>query len=163
MCSISGPEDTYRKLVQQTEGNWLRGLIAFAILEEQKVEWMRHMESTSGALPTGDQVRRWYQHQPESALRRVQGAAEVVLNEYSGALTESIEKGYRKEVIDRVVLSTIRSSKKFWPTFIANVAAGCVAALLFSSLLVLLTIIVFRDPSPIAMIRQVQEIYDGKQ
>lgn len=162
MCRIAGPEDTYRKLVQQAEGGWLHGLIAFAVLEEQKIEWMRHVETISGSLPTGEEVRSWYRHQPASVLRRAQEAAEGILRGYGSELSESIEGDYRREIIDSVVVSEIRSINRFWPKFIANVAAGFVAALLFSTLLVLLTLIAFRDPSPIAMIKQVKEVHDGK-
>ena len=79
MSNLSGPEDTYKLLVEQSQDNWLYGLVAFAVLEEQRIEWMRHIESKSGALPTDQQIRDWYQQQPSSVLLRARGTAENAL------------------------------------------------------------------------------------
>lgn len=162
MSNLSGPEDTYKLLVEQSQDNWLYGLVAFAVLEEQRIEWMRHIESQSGALPTDQQIRDWYQQQPSSALLRARGTAENALKVYAEEIATTIEEDYKKEILESTVVSEIRSNNRFWPQFGANVASGLVSTLIFSLLLVLLALIVFRDPSPVAMIKQTQEAQNGK-
>lgn len=161
MSTLSGPEDAYKLLVEQSQDNWLYGLVAFAVLEEQRIEWMRHIESKSGSLPSAQQIRDWYQQQPGSVLLRVRGTAENALKVYAEEIAATIEEDYRKDILNDVIVSEIRSSTKFWPQFGANVAAGIVSTLLFSLLLVLLALIVLRDPSPVAMVKQAQEATNG--
>ncbi|MEG9857231.1 MULTISPECIES: hypothetical protein [Stenotrophomonas] len=161
MSTLSGPEDTYKLLVEQSQDNWLYGLVAFAVLEEQRIEWMRHIESRSGSLPSSQQIRDWYQQQPDSVLLRVRGTAENALKVYAEEIAATIEEDYKKDILNDVIVSEIRSSTKFWPQFGANVAAGIVSTLLFSLLLVLLALIVLRDPSPVAMVKQAQEATNG--
>jgi len=162
MSNLSGPEDTYKLLVEQSQDNWLYGLVAFAVLEEQRIEWMRHIESKSGALPTDQQIRDWYQQQPSSVLLRARGTAENALKVYAEEIATTIEEDYKKEILESTVVSEIRSNNRFWPQFGANVASGLVSTFIFSLLLVLLALIVFRDPSPVAMIKQAQEAQNGK-
>lgn len=162
MSGLSGPEDTYKLLVEQSDDNWLYGLVAFAVLEEQRIEWMRHIEAKTGSLPSDQQVRDWYQQQPSAVLLRARGTAENALKVYAEEIAATIEEDYRKEILNDVVVSEIRANSRFWPQFGANVAAGIVGTLLFSLLLAVLAFIVFRDPSPVAMVKQAQEIEHGK-
>lgn len=68
MPLISGPEDAYRILVEESEENWLRGLLAFAIVEEQRIEWAKHFERHNERPPDTADVR--YEQQPDGVLRR---------------------------------------------------------------------------------------------
>jgi len=52
----------------------------------------------------------------------------------------------------------MRSSNRFWPKFVANVAAGVVGAAIFSVLLVLIVLVAVRDPSPVGLIKHAQEV-----
>lgn len=45
MAKYSGSPDIYRELVEDSKENWLYGLVAFAVVEEQRIEWMKHYES----------------------------------------------------------------------------------------------------------------------
>lgn len=38
MTRYSGSQDIYSELVEKSELNWLLGLVAFAIVEEQRIE-----------------------------------------------------------------------------------------------------------------------------
>jgi len=82
MSSMSGSEDAYSTLVERGEEGWIYGLVAFAIFEEQRIEWMRHIESRSGCLPDSEQIREWYEQQPISALIRAREAAKVMLSKH---------------------------------------------------------------------------------
>ena len=44
MTLFSGPVDIYEELVekQPDDEEWLLGLVAFAVIEEQKIEWIKH-------------------------------------------------------------------------------------------------------------------------
>jgi hypothetical protein len=66
MTRYCGSQDIYSELVEKSEQNWLLGLVAFAIVEEQRIEWMRHFEITNNRPPSDDEVRAWYQQQPSS-------------------------------------------------------------------------------------------------
>ncbi|UQY88569.1 hypothetical protein LQE85_04955 [Stenotrophomonas rhizophila] len=82
MSSLTGSEDAYSTLVERGEEGWIYGLLAFAIFEEQRIEWMRHIESRSGCLPDSEQIREWYEQQPISALIRVRETAKVMLTKH---------------------------------------------------------------------------------
>lgn len=162
MDTLSNSEDAYKALVDKDPGHWLLGLLAFAVLEEQRIEWMRHVETRSGRFPTTEQVCNWYEQRPVSALDRARNTAENVLNGYAEDLSRSIDEGYRTSIRDGVVVAEIRSTNRFWPNFLANVAAGVVSAVLFSVLLVLIVLVAIRDPSPVGLIRQIQEVQSGR-
>lgn len=162
MSNLSGPEDIYCQLVEQSEENWLLGLVAFAVVEEQRIEWMRHFESQNGSLPTDQQVHDWYRQQPSSVLLRARGTAENALKAYAEEVAVTIEEDYRREIQESALIEEIRSHNRFWPQFGANIAAGMLSTFIFSLLLVLLAQIVFNDPSPVAMIKKSQETVHAK-
>ena len=60
MARYSGPEDVYRELVEESEENWLSGLVAFAIVEEKKIEWMKHHREQHNMQPNPRQICEWY-------------------------------------------------------------------------------------------------------
>lgn len=92
---------------------------------------MRHVKTRSGCLPTSEQVCNWYEQQLVSALNRARSTAEGVLNGYSEDVSRSIDESYRASIRDGVVVAKIRSSSRFWPKLVANVAAGVVGATFF--------------------------------
>lgn len=161
MNNLSGPEDAYRNLVEKGPEGWIYGLVAFAVLEEQRIEWMRHVESRSGSLPGSEEIRNWYEQQPASTLIRARGAAESMLSEYAEELAKSLDEKHRSAIRNDVIVAEIRSNSRFWPQFVANVAAGVVSTILFSVLLVLIVLVALRDPSPVSMIKQDQEVRSG--
>ncbi|MBT2766140.1 hypothetical protein J7J08_00645 [Stenotrophomonas sp. ISL-67] len=82
MISLSGSEDAYSALVEKGAEGWIHGLVAFAVFEEQRFEWMRHIELKSGCLPSDEQIREWYEQQPVSALIRARETANTMLSEH---------------------------------------------------------------------------------
>jgi hypothetical protein len=91
-------------------------------------------------------------------LNRARSTAEGVLNGYSEDVSRSIDESYRASIRDGFVIAEIRSSNRFWPKFVANVAAGVVGAAIFSVLLVLIVLFAVRDPSPVGLIKHAQEV-----
>lgn len=151
MTRYCGSQDIYSELVEKSEQNWLLGLVAFAIVEEQRIEWMRHFEITNNRPPSDDEVRAWYQQQPSSVLLRAKGAAANALLAYSEEVLAQVYEHQQREVRDSVVVAEIRELKKFWPQFGVNLAGGFASSLLFAAVLTLLAFIVFSDASPIAI------------
>ena len=154
MPPYSGSEEIYRELVEESEESWLYGLTAFAIIEEQRIEWMRHFEQTHGELPGPDKVRDWYEQQPPSVLLRAKGMAEGALQAYSEEVNELLIEDQRREIEQGVVVGEIKDLKRFWPQFGVNLAGGFVSALLFAALLVLVTFFVLSDTSPVEIAKQ---------
>ena len=98
MTKYSGSEDVYKELVQDSDENWLYGLVSFAVVEEQRIEWMRHYEKQNQALPSAAEIRLWYEQQPSSVLLRAKGTAENALQAYSADVLEITLEDQRKAV-----------------------------------------------------------------
>lgn len=154
MTTYTGAQDIYRELVEDSKESWLLGLVAFAVMEEQRIEWMRHYEESHGTLPNVEQVRGWYEQQPPGALLRAKGTAENALLAYSEEVSDELDAEYRKEIENGIVVGEIRELKQFWPQFGVNVAGGFVSALLFAAILTLFAFLVFNDTSPVEMVKQ---------
>lgn len=167
MPQITSSEDAYRELVEEAEEDWLYGLVAFAIVEEQRIEWMKHHEKHNGAVPTGEDVRSWYLQQPENVLLRAKGTAENALQLYADDVLQAVLETERREVADGVIVGEIRSGRRFLPQFGINVAGGLASALLFTAILIILVFVVFSEFSPVtltkdAINRQSTEETNGK-
>ena len=149
MPKISNSEDLYRHLVEDGEGSWLLSLLAFAIAEEQRMDWMKHSREQDGVFPNTEAIKDWYQQQPPSVLSRARGDAEIVLQQYVDAVLEEVLTNERREIMESAIVREIREVRRLWPQFGINVAGGLVGALLFAALLATVAFIVFVDPSPL--------------
>ena len=149
MPKFSGPEEIYKKLVQDSEESWIYGLVAFAVIEEQRIEWMKHQESNNGSLPTADEIKSWYEHQPESVLLKAKGTAENALKVYSDEVVDIVLEEQHKEIEEGIIVNEIRDLKAFWPQFGVNLAGGFVSALLFALFLAIMAFFVIYDTSPV--------------
>ncbi|OQY01868.1 MAG: hypothetical protein B6I26_02575 [Desulfobacteraceae bacterium 4572_130] len=148
MDKFSGPEDIFNELVEQSKDSWLLGLVAFALIEEQRIEWMKHQKEYNKKLPTSDEVKNWYEQQPEGVLLRAKDDAEARLKDYSNETLNAIIEDQRKEVEQGIIVSELREIKKFWPQFGVNLAGGFVSALLFAIALTIIAFFVINDTSP---------------
>lgn len=150
----SGSADVYRELVEDSQESWLLGLVAFAIVEEQRIEWMRHHEERTGSAPTAEQVQSWYEQQPPGALLRAKGEAENALEAFSADVSASMDEEYRRKIEESVIVSHIKSLGRFWPNFGVNLAGGIASSLLFGALLVAVWFLVVNDTSPVAIAKE---------
>ena len=148
MAIFSGPEEIYRELVEESEEDWLYGLVAFAVIEERRIEWMKHQEEHTGNPPSSNEVVNWYKQQPEGVFLRAKEVAEASLKDYSDKVFELVIDDYTKEVQKDIIVSEIRELKAFWPQFGVNVAGGVVASILVAALLVIVAFIALNDTSP---------------
>lgn len=149
-----GAEDIYRELVDESDQSWLLGLVAFAVIEEQRIEWMRHHEQIHGALPPFQKIEEWYRQQPEGVVLRARGTAENALRVYAEEVTAVMENDCRREIEQGILIGEIREMKKFWPQFGVNLAGGFVSALLFAALLAIIAFFVINDTSPVAIVKE---------
>lgn len=153
MAKYSGPEDVYRELVEESEEHWLSGLVAFAIVEEKKIEWMKHYGNQHNTSPSPEQIREWYEQQPERELLLAKAMSEGVLQAYSAEVVEGIEADWRKEVEEDTIVREIRQYSRFWPQFCVNLVGGLASAFLFTGFLVLIAFFVLNDTSPTEIVK----------
>lgn len=151
MHKYSGPEDIFKELVEESQESWLFGLVAFAVVEEQKFEWMKHYESNHSRSPTQDEIRNWYEQQPSSVLLRAKGTAENALQLYASEVVSQVDEQHRKEIADGMVIREIKDSHRWWPQFALNFLGGFASTLIFALLLTILAFLVFHDTSPVAI------------
>ncbi|NKC16980.1 MAG: hypothetical protein GKR94_33725 [Gammaproteobacteria bacterium] len=149
MDKFSGPEDLYDELVENSDENWLLGLVAFAVIEEQRIEWLKHQTKRTGTPPSPAEIQAWYQQQPEGVLLRARDTAEARLGDYSNSIVEEVVEELRPDIERDVIVNEIRSANRFWPQFGVNFAGGFASALVFSGLLVLMAFLVLNDISPV--------------
>lgn len=146
---FSGPEEIYKELVEESEESWLHGLMAFAVIEEQKIEWMRHEEKNTGSIPSANEIKTWYEQQPSGVLLRAKDTAEARLTDYAQISIDEYSSEFQKEIEESIIVAEIRELKAFWPQFGVNLAGGFVSAILFGVLLIIVAFFVINDTSPV--------------
>ncbi|MCY4556424.1 MAG: hypothetical protein OXF79_08615 [Chloroflexi bacterium] len=151
MPKLSSSEDLYRQLVEDGNDSWLLGLLAFAIAEEQRMDWMKHSKNQHGVFPDTEAIKDWYQQQPSSFITRAKGDAENVLRQYADEVLEEVLANERREILESTIVREIREVGKFWPQFGSNVAGGLASAFLFAALLAITAFIVLMDSSPLQL------------
>jgi hypothetical protein len=151
MQKYSGPEDVFKELVEESIESWLFGLVAFAVVEEQRFEWMKHHESLHGKAPSQDEVRKWYEQQPSSVLLRAKGTAENALQLYASEVVGQVDEQHRKEIADGMVIREIKDSHRFGPQFTLNFLGGFTSTVAFAVLLTAIAFLVFHDVSPVSI------------
>ena len=149
MAEYRGSEDIYKELVDDSDDNWLYGLVAFAIIEERRIEWMRHFEENNKVPPTIDEVTNWYRHQPYSEIIRAKGDAENALQGYARDVIDVALEEKNKDIEEGIIIAEIRESRKFWPQFGVNFIGGLAASIVFAALLIVVAFFVLNDTSSV--------------
>ncbi|RBB02038.1 hypothetical protein BRM50_19420, partial [Xanthomonas oryzae pv. oryzae] len=165
MPKYSGPDDIYRELVDESDENWLLGLLAFAVIEQQRIDWAKHRLETSGSSPTAADVQAWYESQPQSAIVRAKAEAEAALSTYGAQAVEEFDDAYRKEIAQGIVVAEIQKLGRWGPQLGMNVLGGVIGSIVFTALLIIIAFFVLHEPSTndIAQkIRQQVETKDGQ-
>jgi len=164
MDKFSASEDIYEELVENSNDHWILGLVAFAIIEEQRIEWMKHQNSNNGVLPTSEEVKNWYEQQPKAALLRAKDTAESRLKDYSNEIVDLIMEDQKKEIEEGIIVSEIRNANKFLPQLGVNIFGGLASALIFAALLTIVAFFVLHGTSPTELgkdIREKAEVIDN--
>lgn len=145
----SSSDDTFRELVEETDDDYLLSLVAFAIVEDRRVDWKKHFEEGHGREPTTEEVRNWYEQQPVGALRRAKAEAEEKLREFSNEVVATLEEEIGAEIEEEVIVREIRFVGGFWRQFRVNFSASLASAVVLALLLGLVAYMVFSDITPV--------------
>lgn len=156
VVKYSGPEDIYHELVDNPGNSWIFGLLAFAVIEEQKIEWIRHHREYNGTDPSLEQINDWYLQQPPGVILRAKGTAENALQVYSSEVLEEVDDEIREKIQESVIIGEIKDLKRFWPQFGVNLAGGFLSSVLFALLLVALAVIILNDTSPVNLSEKIK-------
>jgi hypothetical protein len=127
-------------------------LLAFAIVEEQRIEWIKHfLLSTVAGLPmkrtygTGTSSNRKGSYAERTARRRRPCSC-------SPTMCSRRLEAERRRVAEGVVVGEVRMARRFWPQFGISVAGGFVRALVLAAILARLAFVVWQqDPSPVQL------------
>ena len=167
MVKISSSNDVYKCQVAESEknweegDNWLLGLIAFAVMEEDRIEWSKHFEENNNKAPTPDEVRHWYEQQPNGKLLAARGTASNLLKLYAEDVLEAASEDARREVETGIIVREIQQGRRFGPQVAISVLGGLVAALIFGALITTVYFIAKNDVSPIDATNGIIEQING--
>lgn len=146
---VSSSFDVFDQLVNRGKDyDWILGLVAFAVFEERRIDWMKHFETQNGEPPTDDQVRHWYEQQTDGDLLRAEGEAENALRGFGARVTNVVFEEERISIENDVIVSEVRSLNKPWAAFGIGMAANLLSAFVFAAALVLLVIYAKSDTAP---------------
>ncbi|RRU03437.1 hypothetical protein EGJ34_19470 [Stenotrophomonas sp. 278] len=151
MPRCTGSLDVYDKLADERSRDWIMGLLTFAVVEEQKFEWMRHHAEYEGRDATDEEIRAWYGSLPVGAVVRARGIAENALGSYAEEVEASFSDSVREELKCSALIGEIRQVRRFWPQFALSVAAGLTSSILFAALLFTTAFLVLNDRSPVEL------------
>ena len=153
MPQIHDSKDVHRILIEEADHAWLLGLVAFALFEDRRFDWMKHFQEYNQRQPNSDEIKSWYQQQSQRVIEDVIADAETALSNYGDDILQETVDDIKKETERGVIVSEIRNLKNGWADFGLNVAGGVAGAFLFAALLVILVAIIYYDPSPVKMMQ----------
>lgn len=134
--------------MEDSPDDGLVDLIAFALVEVQRIEWIKHSEAQNGTSPSEVEIQHWYRQQPPGVLDRAKVSAENALKGMYHEFIEDTIEEIVDDVEEGIIVGEIRNLRRFWPQFGVNVAGGFAAALLFAALLAILAFVILGDASP---------------
>ena len=149
MEPLADSSEVYNRLVVNSDDDWALSLLAFAVVEENRFEWMEHQKESTGSKPTVEEIKKWYAQQPEIVLIRARTDAQNALIGFTEeAISSAIQKdreNFRKStVINEIqkegnkLIDEIQKIGKFWPQLGKNIAYSFISSVLFT----LLTIVI---------------------
>ena len=121
MTKVSNSNDVYKSQVAESDKNWeegdswLLGLVAFAVMEEDRIEWSKHFEDNNGHAPTPDEVCHWYEQLPNGKLLAARGTASNLLKNYAQDILEEDSDEARREIETSIIVREIQVGRRFGP------------------------------------------------
>ena len=157
MGVFSGSEDIYRELVENVpeDEEWLLGLVSFAIVEERRIEWMKHFEKINGIKPTPSEVEKWYGDQPNNTLLLAKDTAKTRLESYAQDAIAVYDEDNRNEILEGIIIQEIQDLKRRGPQLLVNIVGGLISALVFAIMLALFVIVINNDSSPVEITNKI--------
>jgi len=148
IIKFSGPEDVYCAAVDAAGSVWVKSLLAFALVEQQRLEWAHHRLATTGQRAGPLDLVRWYEEQPPSVITRALDGAQAALDDYSTHSMDVFDDAYRRQVADDVVVGEIRKLSRLAPQVGISVLGGLIGSVTFTAFLIVFSWFVLNEPSP---------------
>ena len=125
-------DEAFALLVTEAEESWTLSLMAFALLEQQRVEWVDQFRSVHGREPSVEETTGWYAGRTPGDYLRVKGEAENTLSLFveqtvEEAISEA-ESLWKRDAI----FSHIKMYNGFFRQAGTNIVGGVIAAFVFS-------------------------------
>lgn len=156
MAKFTTSDQIYDSLVENSEESWILGVVAFAIIEERRIEWIKHHEANNGEPPTPEEITKWYEQLTERELVRTKDTAETELVKYSNEVVSGLSEKEIQKIQNDVIVTEVRDLKRFWPQFGVNLAGGLVSALVFAVLLATIGFVLKYETSPTEIASELQ-------
>ena len=139
--------------------------LAFAAYAFAKFEWYDKFKSQNGADPDQNEVNKWVSELPDSRLDEIhQTAGRVFRNAAREYMAEEIKIKIQKAIsasIDteikrhnKIIEDHLASSTSFKSNVLPNAGYGIISSFIFAVIIILASLIVTKDPSPIALYKQ---------
>jgi hypothetical protein len=121
------------------------------VVEEQKIEWMKHHSENNGSPPSDTEIALWYRQQPASVLLRAKDTARSRLTDYAEEAVGNFLDDFRRETEESIIVTEIRELRRFWPQLGINIVGGMASSLLFAALLTVMAFLILNDSSPVTI------------
>jgi len=156
MKPLSNSNDVYNQLVEISDADWVSGLLAFSIVEEQRIDWMEHQKEATGSLPSDEDIRKWYSQQPEGVLIKAKEEAENALDDLFEEVFNTALQQERDNIRNSHVIAEINRLGSFRTLFWRNIVITVISFFVFTGLSILIILglsQLFSDVSIIDVIR----------
>ncbi|MDE2674472.1 MAG: hypothetical protein OXH65_05120 [Paracoccaceae bacterium] len=138
MKPLSNSNDVYNHLVENSDTDWVIGLLAFSLFEEKRIDWMKHQRGSTGSLPSDEDIRKWYSDQPESVLTKAGEDAENALGDLFEEVFNTALQRERDNIRDNHVIAEIKRLGSFRAMFWRNIGITVISFFVFTALSILL-------------------------
>ncbi len=138
--------------------------LAYASYAFSKFEWFQKYLEQNGREPTQAEADKWIDELPDSRLDEIHSAASRVFRSAARAyMADPMREAQRKAVLESInteirrhnqsIEATVTSATSFKANFWPNVGLSILSSFIFSLVLIVSSVIVTKDPSPIALLR----------
>lgn len=150
---LKDSKDVHRIFIENPENSWTLGLMAFAIFEDRRFDWMQHFEENEKRPPTPQEIEFWYTQQPDRTLIETLSDAENALAIFAEDTVKEIKNEMKRDAEKEALFIAISSLNKPWKEFGISLISGVISSCIFTAILILFAIFVLADPSPLAWVR----------
>ena len=148
--------EVYEEIVDNApqDEDWLLGLVAFAVIEEQKVEWIKDQTEAKGRQLSLQEIDAWYQQQPPGVKLRAKDTAKTRLENYAESAIGVYAAKFDAEVEEGVVVEEIQKLGWFWRQVGIGTLGSFVGTVIFALISVLFVVLVYNDVSLVSVVKE---------
>ncbi|MBT3628474.1 MAG: hypothetical protein HOM52_06420 [Rhodospirillaceae bacterium] len=152
--AVNTPQDAHRQLVTEAEHSWTLGLMAYAIVEDQKYEWIAHLKETEGREPTTTEIENWFRSRTPESFTRVVADAEHALQLVADDALEEIIGDERRGAFESGIVEAVNGMTGSWRQFGIGIGASLVGAILFAILILVVAFIAIDNRSIVDLVKE---------